>query len=376
MLYLRLSFEKRYTFETYIVYDMAEVLNTKGKRIYFVEFLRLFLILSVFLVHVGDWIDPELKRSVLRLCNTQAWHLADAVRYFFIIGGFFLYRKAMKIETGTVCRGICKLWIRLMPGIIFFYALLVAVGCESGWTFPFAFFPTAGHGVAGALVGYSDWFMGVYFIASCLILGLFATNRQSAWLWLIAGMLVSWWIERNAHAGKGWGHAGTYYGFLAGGTIRGISCMGLGMVAAYLSEQWNLRRTVFLRVLASVLEFGALCMLVGYMCYPSRAKYDPIAVELVVAALLISASRSWGIISAVLNRCSGVTYLSRYTYSLLLTQGALVHYFRFNHNFGMSGHTCAWIILGAAVPLVLVEYHLIEGWLVPKIKRFFVPETN
>lgn len=350
-------------------------LTTKGKRIYFVEFLRIFLILSVFLVHVGDWIDPELKRSVLRLCNTQVWRLQMAVMYFFIIGGFFLYRKAMKVEASTVCQGICKLWIRLMPGIIFFYALLVSVGCRFWWNFPFTFFPAAGHGVATALVGWSDWFVGVYFIVSCFILGLFAMNRQSAWIWLIAGILISWWIERNAHAGRGNGTYGLYYEFLSGGTIRGISCMGLGMVAAYLSERWNLRRTVFLRVLASVLELGALYMLVGYMCWSSRVKYDPIAMELAVAALLISASRSWGIISAVLNRCSGVTYLSRYTYSLLLTQGALVAYFHCNRNFGMSGHTCAWIILGAVVPLVLIEYHLIEGWLVPRLKPFFVIET-
>ena len=63
-------------------------LTNKRERIYFVEFLRVFLILSVFLVHIGDRVDPELKNDILELCHTQKWALAQAVRYFLLSEDF------------------------------------------------------------------------------------------------------------------------------------------------------------------------------------------------------------------------------------------------------------------------------------------------
>ncbi len=120
----------------------------------------------------------------------------------------------------------------------------------------------------------------------------------------------------------------------------------------------------------------ALFMLFNYMLRSSCVRYSPIAVEFIVAAMLISTAHSWGYISAFFNRLSGVMYISRYCYSLFLVQAALVTFFRLNHNFGLEAHTCSLIIFGAAIPLVLIEYHLVEKWLVPKLRNYLFQKES
>lgn len=287
-----------------------------------------------------------------------------------------MYGRFVGTEVINVSRSIGKLWMRLMPGVIFCYLIQVLPGTRVWWDFPLAFFPSGGYGIAGEIVGYSDWFIGVYFIVSCLFIGLFSVHQRGAWLWIIAGMFVCWWIEMNAKPEKGLAVGGEYFSFLARGTVEGFCCMSLGMVAAFLSEHWNLRKTLSLRLLATALEMVALFMMVSFMYCSSRVHYNPIAVDLIVAALLVSSSRNWGCISALFNRFRGIMYLSRYTYSILLVQGALVCHFRYNHNFGLDSHTSSLIILISSIPLILIEYHLIEKWTVPRLKLFFINEQQ
>lgn len=356
--------------------EKIEKQQKKGKRVYFVEFLRVFLILSVFLVHVGDEIDTEMKKNILEFFGTGRWELAFAVQPFFIIGGFFLYGRLAKQGSISVFSHIGKLWVRLMPGIIFCFTLLVIFGARKWWQFPFCFFPSADYGLPGGLIGHSDWFVGVYFATSCLFIALVATLRRGAWIPICILMLICWctWMTVKPNSvlmpGK------MYFGFLTRRFAIGISCMGLGMVAGYLSAHWKPRKCLLLRLFATVIEGVALFMIFNFMYRRTLVQYHFIAVHLVTAALLISAAHGWGYISAFLNRVSGVMYVSRYTYSLLLIQGMLVTYFHTNHNFGMDAHTCSLIVFTAAIPLVLIEYHVIEKWLTPIIKRTLTSECT
>ncbi len=343
----------------------------KGGRVYFVECLRIFLILSVFLVHVGDWIDAEMKKSILGFFGTSKWWLAFAVYPFFIIGGFFLYGRLSKEEAIDVFSHIGKLWVRLTPGVIFCYALLVTLGARNWWAFPFCLFPSCGYGLypGHILVGYSEWFIGVYFVTCRLFIALFATMRRGAWILICVLMLICWCTQISIKSGSVLKCGGMYYGFLTPELTRAISCVGLGMIAGYLSAHWSPRTSISLRLVATAIEGLAIFMLFNLMYRTSLVHYHFIAVEIITAALLISAAHSWGYISSLLNRCSGIIYVSRYTFSLFIIQGMLVHFFRFNHNFGMDGHICSLIIFGAAVPLVLTEYHIIEKRITPAIKR-------
>ena len=155
-------------------------LTTKGKRIYFVEFLRIFLILSIVLVHIGGRIDRDLRASICMLFHTKTWALQFAVECFFIIGGFFLYKTIKNTSLPKLSTRIANLWLRLMPGIIFCYAILVCLGAREWWNFPFCLFPAEGYGLPGILVGYGDWYVGVYFVVSCFFIALFSENCKSA----------------------------------------------------------------------------------------------------------------------------------------------------------------------------------------------------
>lgn len=361
-------------------------------RIYFVEYLRIFLIFSIFLCHIVGRVDTDLERVLLEFFHTKAWRPWYAVEIFFIIGGFFMYgrivRRTMHARsqeadeypppvTSNLLASVGRLWLRLMPGIIFCHALLVVLGVRNWCDFAFCFFPTGGYGIATEVVGNADWFIGVYFLTACLFMGLFAYSREGAWLKICMLVLLCGCLKMNLKPSMEIipRSGGMYYGFLAHNVTRGISCMGLGLVAAALSRHWHPREGLLLRLVATAVEVLGLFMLFNYMYRSSWVfHYSPIAVELTVAALLISAAHSWGYISAFLNRFGGIMYVSRYTYSLLLVQGVLVSYFRFYNNFGINPRHCTIIIFCLAIPLVLIEYHLIEKWLTPIIKKALTRE--
>lgn len=362
--------------------------NSRGSdRIYFVEFFRVFLILSVFLCHIGDWIDVELKEDIMSFFGTKKWFLGFAVHPFFIIGGFFLYSRLPKMAVNgtsecahaeilppspvqsSVFSSIGKLWMRLMPGVIFCYTVLLISGARNWRQLPFCFFPSEYYGLSRELVGYSDWFVGVYFVTSCLFTALFAAYRdRSAWIVICVLTLICWCVQTTIQSNSMLLCNGLYYGFLTPELARGICCMGLGMMAGYLSEHWAPRVSLFLRLVATVVEGLALFMIFNFMYRTSLAYYNGFAVYIVTAALLISAAHSWGYISGLLNRFGGVMYVSRYTYSLFLIQGMLIYFFNYKRHFGLDAHCCSLIILIAAVPLTLIEYHFVEKWLAAKLK--------
>lgn len=350
-------------------------LTTKGKRIYFVEFLRIFLILSVFFHHYKPYV-PEVSKTLCEYLGTQYFRLGFAVEFFFIIGGFFGGRKIKQTRELNALQSIGHIWMRLMPGLLFFYALLLALGARSWSVYPFFFFPTGHNGLVGELIGWGDWYVGAYFAISCLFIGLFTMYRRKAWLWLCLWVFLTLCIQVNVKPLQGLALGGMFFGWIPVSLVRGFTCMGLGMVAAYLSDQWQLRRTRLIRILATVLELGSLVLMFNYMYRSSQVRYSFIAVEFSFAFLLISASHSWGLISTLVNRMSCVQLVSRYTYSFLLAQAALFRYMDVNRSFHLERPVAALVILIAVIPMTLIEYHLIEGCLVPKLKRFFVIEPQ
>lgn len=42
-----------------------------------------------------------------------------------------------------------------------------------------------------------------------------------------------------------------------------------------------------------------------------------------------------------------------------------------HNHYGLSGETCALVILGGAIIIGIAEYHLIEQKLVPYLKKYF-----
>lgn len=362
---------KKHLIQTVCDYILGMKSVERGRRIAAVEWMRLYLILSVFLLHVGECLDKGVKNEVINLFHSNTWAPNYAVNCFFIIGGFFLYKTIAKSKFVSAEEHIGRLWLRLMPAVIFCFLLLVITGVAKWWNFPFCFFPSFHYGFAPSLVPVSDWFVGVYFISSCLFIGLFSLSTRAAWIWVGIITILSWCIILNATPEPKSAYAQArviYYGFLAKVLLSGLSCMGLGMLASHLSDRWSVYKGgVLFRLTATAFEGMVLFMLFNYMYRRSLVNYSFIAVELVIAAWMISSVHGWGYLSAALNRMGWITRISRYTYSLLLVQGMLVGFFAFNHNFGLKGAHLCLVIFSAAIPFVLIEYHLVEKRLVPLI---------
>ena len=82
------------------------------KRIYSIEFIRIVLVFAIL------WLHSLLSCSkLLAEYPFRGAHMNHAVEFFFIIGGFFLYRRI--ISNRSSCELICKTYWRFLPGLLF-----------------------------------------------------------------------------------------------------------------------------------------------------------------------------------------------------------------------------------------------------------------
>ena len=209
-------------------------LPNKFQRIYFVEFLRVLLILSVVLLHLLD-INPKFAYF-----HTKSFYLAFSVDFFFIIGGFFLYREIISHASLNAIQLIGKRWIRLAPNVIFCYIILLLSGIQYWGNFPYALSLTMSSGFSPVSVaGGPDWYVGVYFLVSCLFLALFKKARDLAWIYVFLVITLGWCLQINLPLGRGLDTRGMYYSILNRHIVRGLTCTGIGMLASYLSMLWH-----------------------------------------------------------------------------------------------------------------------------------------
>lgn len=210
-------------------------MNTnKYNKIYSIEFLRIILIFSVVLLHL-NLINPRFSYF-----HTKSFDLAFSVDFLFIIGGFFLHKQiSSKISLGTL-QHIGKRWLRLAPGVLFCYVILVLAGFQYWGFFPHALSLTMCWGCGPQNVaGGPDWYVGVYFLTSCFFVSIFKKSRDIVWILLILTTIIGWCLQINVSRGHGLDTRDMYYSVLSRHIVRGVTCMGLGMVASYLSISWR-----------------------------------------------------------------------------------------------------------------------------------------
>ena len=148
------------------------------QRLYAVEFLRIFFILCILFFHATEHTEI-LHRYLPLLRSHRLWQSVDC---FFILGGFFLFRNLCHSNDKTVFQRIQKLWWRLVPGLGFAFVLLCVIDKGISWhRFTICLFNIPNVGLAPALTGWGDYFIGSYFLISCLLIGLFTYYGRSAW---------------------------------------------------------------------------------------------------------------------------------------------------------------------------------------------------
>lgn len=342
---------------------------TKGHtRLYAVEFLRILFISGIVFGHTADQICPSLKDIFLQVFHTKSHMLWFGVEGFFIIAGFFLYRSIIANKSSAF-EHIKKIWIRLIPALLFAFTILAISGIVHWWKVIDLLFFIPGTGLAPEVIWNSEWFVCVDFLISCLVIGLFNYSRKSAWV--IVGVLTYFALSLQLHA-RPVKYSNVidmvYYTLIANGICRGWVCMMLGMLAAFISQNLSLHRGKLLRVAATILEGLALYILLDYMRH-SRVRFSPLEVELALTLFMVSVAHSLGYISSILNRISWIQFFSRYTYPFLIGHAVMIKCVK-EYASSLDNDYKAVMVIGGGILLGVIEYHLVEKFLVPKIRAY------
>ena len=340
------------------------------QRLYAVEFLRIFFILCVLFFHATEHTEI-LHRYLPFLQSHRLWQSVDC---FFILGGFFLFRNLCHSGGKTVFQRIQKLWWRLVPGLGFAFVLLCVIDKGVSWHhFTICLFNIPNAGLAPRLTGWGDYFIGSYFFISCLLIGLFTYYKRSAWLFIGIACYLSISLQLHVKTTPSANASGgVYFSLIGYSLVRGFIGMSLGALASFLSENIKFPRRFGVRLAATAYEGLALFILLGYLLIgPENIRFTPLEIELTFTILLVSIAHNLGYISSSLNRMNWVMYASHYTYSLLVAQIVSVRcvlvclsaYF-------LSDEKKVIIMIGGGILLAIIEYHLVEKFLVPKIRTY------
>ena len=255
-----------------------------------------------------------------------------------MIGGFFLF-KSLNKQTSDASAHIGKLWWRLTPGLIVAFLVLVILGVKSWTRLPTLLFEAQGLSIIPHPFGGGDWFIGAYFWTSVLYVGLFFCGRKVFWLFLGVSLYFILCIQNNADPSfyaSTHGQKVSYYTVLGTGFARAVSCMGLGIFTAFLSEKISLKKNVIMQIGMTLVEGALLYMILSYCYRSSLVKFHMLDVKLAFCILLILIDHSYGFISHFMNRMKWVGLVSRYTYSFLLGHMVMLNIFIFYKGFGLS----------------------------------------
>uniref|UniRef100_UPI0040255848 acyltransferase family protein n=1 Tax=Candidatus Scatocola faecipullorum TaxID=2840917 RepID=UPI0040255848 len=336
--------------------------------LYAIEFLRVFFIFFIILGHIMERYS-SVKDTVLNFFNTKYMQGWFCVEFFFIIGGFFLYLRIQK--TTSVNALVKRIYLRLLPALVFVFCVCLLLGTVHRDRFPLILTMTTGLTIPGEATGWGDWYVGSYFWASCLYVGLFMLCRKQAFIWTFVLMYITICLKFNAPYD---GFMKTYYTIVGNQFIRAIYSIGLGISAAYLAEKVDLKKNAFTISIFTILEIMGFLSVFYYIARSSHIHFNFWEMEIVFALLLISISKSFGWVSLTLNSISKIQYISRYTYSIFLGHIIFIKQLISHQSYGLSGTSCALIILGGATIAGVFEYHIVEKKIMPWIIKQFVKE--
>ena len=340
------------------------------ERLYSIEFFRIYFILVIFIGHVLSLFpDYDLSIFGLRLNG-----FTFGIHFFFIVGGFFLYRRVI---SGTPAfELIKKTWLRLVPGMLFAFSFFVFLNKSRIEQLPSVLFLTGGTGISTPPMGFADWFFGAYFWMSCFFIGLFQLPRKYAFLILgvVSYFIASFLVHAVTVNPKNGFFMDTYYSVIGYHFGRGLLCMGVGMVAAFLSENIQLPKRFPGRIIGTAAEILCLIAVFRFSVYTNHSRMTQPEIIMTLALLILFCSQSWGYISAGLNSIRWVQLFSRYVFSCLIGHIIMHRWLAMHGYFDLSlgWRICACIVCSVCVGVL--EYHLIERWLVPMLARYFFPK--
>ena len=150
-------------------------MSNKPTRLYAVEFLRIWAIILIILLHALLQYPVSVRESVTSsLFGASSQFYAFGVEFFFVVGGFFLYRRANANQPFVV---ICKIYKRLIPGLLFAFLLCWLFSNIKFVNILTVFTLLGGTALQPFSMMSGEWFISAYFWSSCLLIGLFCAPR-------------------------------------------------------------------------------------------------------------------------------------------------------------------------------------------------------
>jgi len=321
------------------------------ERLNSIEFFRVFFILCVI---VGHCIERYYTPFKYGLTNTRF-----CCELFFMISGFFLYRKIASDDRESCFRVAKKMYARLVPAYFFLVFLCLCFGLMKTTRLPTVFTLTSGLSLSYEAVGWGDWFIGTYFWSLLFFVGILSYFRKCS-VWLTCLIIYIAFSLKMHTPYPGWG---THLHFFIGSEfVRGIYSVGMGILFGYFNEVVHFPKTKKVRFLFSVGEIYCIVSLLKYILNTSSQTF--LELETMFGFLLISASCSQGVICSALNKCSLGGVLSKYCYSVFMMHCFPLLFLMKRTDLGLTPfQSCLFILFGAVV-LGVFSYHMIE-------RRFF-----
>ena len=337
----------------------------KEKRLYSIEFLRIFFVFFIILGHIMKNY-PGVKSVMLDFFHTKEMKTYMGVEFFFIIGGFFLYKRIQ--NSSNIFDLIKKIYIRLVPGLFFIFLICVLSSTVRISRFPMILSLTTGLSIPGEVTGWGDWYVGVYFWCSLLFIGLFHNNIRRGFLWTAVLSYFTLSLKFNAPY-EGW--VKTYYTIVGNLFIRGVHSMGLGMLTAYLTDKiQHPNNSRLLRIIFTALEVYCFVHIFNSVARTSHSHFNYFEIEIVFVILLVCISHSLGYITEYLNKAKNIRFLSKYTYGVFLGHIPFLKYLLVHPDLGLSGLSCSLIIIMGAIMTGIFEYHIVDKKVVPQITKY------
>ena len=343
-----------------------------------IEFLRIFLILGMILMHFCSaknglgTVYPEIGQfAYLKKCFYYGNNCADG---FFIISGFLLLLTFKPVET--LKHFVVKKYIRLTPVIIFSSILAFILAHFGIVKFNFINellavlllnnFPICWAETANNIL----WFTSVLFGCSLIywIIIKYCPPKISKFLIFIIFILGYWLLLHLKHGSFGKPLA-NYYDIFNIGFLRGIGGIGLGIFIGYQYKDnieiiKNKLNSKISKLIITLIETYSLGYLIYWMLFyhpKTNCKYFVINFAVILTLFIIN--KGW--ISQFFNKDIWV-FLGKYQYSVyvihVLVYKAYLYLFLANHYEFLNSYpiisllSCTVISITASIAV----YYLIE----------------
>lgn len=303
-------------------------------RLFNIDFFRFIFTLSIIFYHLqftlfNSFPEVHLYRKLLK----TTWSGDQAVEFFFIISGFFIY---YTFKNASIFDFIKKKIIRLWPVLFFCFILKLIVypligRNPDGWNLLLSLFFLDGSGWNIVTVG-ETWFVSVLFWVSLFYYYLLKNFDKKIYILIIA--LLTWFsysFELHANVGGIRGVETTWGYIFNSGILRGSGGIGLGFLIAYFIKDHlatyvkdDIEISSQLLITIGIIESFLLLFVIAIPLFIKNPFNNIIIVILAFTILFILFVLKRGFVSVFFNK-KYWGWGGKYTFSIYLTHLIVIY---------------------------------------------------